>query len=324
MESLNNPKNIVGLASLIKDNDISSEKDLHQIEKEIVQGTFALENKSEINPADEFEREMEKLNMNLESYEGKQDSHTIPQIDTRSQRSNSVASHEDNKSELVHNDEDDNFSSYRYHTKKPIDRTYQRVTDEERRQDHIHDVLRELDASPVEGFSVEKEKEEDDKIALLEQIDMLRQILDDDGIDVSRVPDVCNSSPMKDIQNVCKILRLKNDRNRLCSLAEEGVLLAAAGLEFVFDGKKEYFGFQPDLVGWSETVKVKLRRMRYETSSFVSEVMKDYKISAGTRLFLELVPSMFLYSRSKQQQCSNVTVSDSSYKTAISQLNNMR
>ena len=37
-------------------------------------------------------------------------------------------------------------------------------------------------------------------------------------------------------------LKLKNDRNRLCSLAEEGILLMAAVIEYVFDGEKEYFG----------------------------------------------------------------------------------
>ena len=72
MESLNNPRNIVGIGSLIGNSDVPSEKDLDVIEKEIVQGTFALGEKSEINPAQLFEEEMEKLNMNIEQFENKQ------------------------------------------------------------------------------------------------------------------------------------------------------------------------------------------------------------------------------------------------------------
>ena len=56
------------------------------------------------------------------------------------------------------------------------------------------------------------------------------------------------------------------------------------------------------------------------SSTFVSEVMQDYKISAGTRLFLELVPSMFLYSRTKSK---SKNISDQNYKKAITQLNNI-
>ena len=49
--------------------------------------------------------------------------------------------------------------------------------------------------------------------------------------------------------------------------------------------------------------------------------MKDYKISSGTRLFLELVPSMFLYSRTKSKSKS---LTDHKYKNAIQQLNDVQ
>jgi hypothetical protein len=47
------------------------------------------------------------------------------------------------------------------------------------------------------------------------------------------------------------VLRLKNDRNRYSSFAEEMILSMAYGLEYLFDGEKEWFGRKPDLVGWN-------------------------------------------------------------------------
>jgi hypothetical protein len=196
------------------------------------------------------------------------------------------------------------------------------MTQEERKQDKINQVLHDIDDRELE-FNVEKEKDEDDKASLLEQIDMLKITLEDDGVDVSGVPQITKNSSMNDVHNIYKILRLKNDRNRYCSFAEELILSGAYGMEYLFDGKKEWFTKTPDLTGWSSTVKVKLRRMRFETSTFVQEVMQEYNMSAGMRLALELLPSMFLYSRNRRLSQDDNLVSDVEYKNAISKLNSM-
>ena len=60
-----------------------------------------------------------------------------------------------------------------------------------------------------------------------------------------------------------------------------------------------------------------------ETSTFVQEVMQEYNMSAGMRLALELIPSMFLYSRNRRLSQDDNLVSDSDYKNAISKLNSM-
>ena len=100
-------------------------------------------------------------------------------------------------------------------------------------------------------------------------------------------------------------------------------MAGAYGMEYLFDGEKEWFSRRPDLVGWPETVKVKLRRMRYETSTFVQEVMEEYSVSPGFRLLLELVPSMFLYSRRRRISQDDNLATDSDFKNAISQLNSV-
>jgi hypothetical protein len=156
-----------------------------------------------------------------------------------------------------------------------------------------------MDKNDVERI-VESAQLEDVDI-LLDQIDELERTLADDDIDTSKVPKVNKSSRPEQIRDVHKTLCLKNDRSRYCSIAEEMVLSGASTLEDVFNGEREIFGRRPDLVGWSSTVKLKLKRMRYETSTFVHGIMKNYGItSGGWRLLIELLPSMFLYSRRRR------------------------
>ena len=170
-------------------------------------------------------------------------------------------------------------------------------------------------------FNMETEKEEDTKSLLLDQIDILLTTLEDEGEDVSRVPRVTNHSSLDDIQSVHRILRLKNDRQRYCSFAEECILAGSHTLEWLFDGKKEYLGRRPDLRGWSATVNIKLRRMRYDTSTVVSDIMKDYNLSHGTRIALELIPSLLLYSKMKKNQHNDNLITSDEMNNAI---NNIR
>jgi len=200
----------------------------------------------------------------------------------------------------------------------------QQRTHEQERQSHISSVIGNMRGSDAtETFSIEKEKEEDTKSQLLEQIDMLRITLEDEGADLSRIPEVNEHSPLDEVHSIHKLLRLKNDRNRYCSFAEEFVMFGAHALEEIFDGKRVWFNrYSPDLTGWHNTVNVKLRRMRYDTSNLVSGVMQDYNIGSTTRIALELVPSMFLHSKMRRQQFGSQTLySDDQMSSAM---NNIR
>ncbi|MGL5935450.1 MAG: hypothetical protein ACRCZI_07480 [Cetobacterium sp.] len=203
------------------------------------------------------------------------------------------------------------------------DKQLKYMTNEQKRQNYVdealHGIENEVDASLA--FDIDKEKDEDDKNTLLEQIDMLRDTLEDDGVNLSNVPMVSKNNSLSDITNIYKILKLKNDRNRYCSFAEEMILSCAYGLESMFDGKKPWFGYTPDLVGWSSTVRIKLRRSRFQTSTLVKDIMHNYNMGPGFQLFLELVPSMFLYSRAKSASNSDKSRDDDKYAAAISNLN---
>lgn len=318
MDTIQDPKNIVGISELIDNDDVSSEIDLGKLEQEIIRGA-RMDSSDSVDHAAEYKKEMERITSTL----------NMPRPDTsfNIQDDDDVAS----VASQVHSV---GSRSMRYDEPRPreysepsrspsfADPQLRNMTQEERKQVHIDRVLGDIDDRELEG--IDRERDEDTKTSLLEQIDMLRTTLDDDGIDIKGVPVVDKNSSMIDIQNVYKILRLKNDRNRYCSFAEELILAGAYGLESLFDGEKVWFGsYRPDLIGWSSTVKVKLRRMRYETSTFVGEIMQEYQMSSGIRLALELLPSIFLYSRQKKISNNENFAGDTSYKDAISQLNSL-
>ena len=162
------------------------------------------------------------------------------------------------------------------------------------------------------NFSLSSDQQEDEKIRILEQITQLRESLTLDAVDITSVPVVDRHSPFDDIRYVHKVLRIKNDRHRYCDIAEQIILMMASGLEFYFDGKHEFFGRKPDLTGWSDTVKMKLNRMRFDTSSMVSSAMSDFKISPGWRLLLELAPSAILHS-SLKKSANYISVNEEDY-----------
>jgi len=288
--------NIVGISKLF---NYDGDEDLNMMERDIVGG-----NADAVDAVDDYRKQLDALGSSIGislgdgdgdgdgygGYGGGEDNDAPPVVDT------------------IYNKLPQISSSGSY---------MDRMTEEEKKQKILRHVL--TDAST--GFSVEKEKEEDDKAIILEQIDMLMLTLSDEGINMSRVPNVDHTSSMSDISNVHKTLRLKNDRNRYCSFAEECILAWSYALEWLFDGTKTYMGHQPDLRGWSSTVNIKLRRMRYDTSTFVSSMMHDYNLSHGTRIMFELVPSLFLYSKMKKSGIN--AVSNDEMNSAISRLRSM-
>ena len=151
---------------------------------------------------------------------------------------------------------------------------------------------------------MERERIQDVKNNKLEQIGQLRMILEEEGINCSEVTNPTIDSSIEEIDSVLNHLKLKNDRNRCSTLAEEVILGAAQGIETVFDGTREIplLGWKPDYTGYHNTVNVKLHRMRFETSQLVGNIIKKYNLSPTSRILLELLPSFFLYPRYQRKQ----------------------
>ena len=62
------------------------------------------------------------------------------------------------------------------------------------------------------------------------------------------------------------------------------------------------------MTGWSKSVGVKLRRMKHDTSTIVSNAMNEYNVGPGTRIFLELIPNAFVHARSNRNQFGKETL----------------
>ena len=189
----------------------------------------------------------------------------------------------------------------------------QRFTQEQIRQRNVNKFMSKIDESLDDSNDdiFEQVKQNDEKQYILNQIDTLRGILEEDDVDISHIPVVDIKSDMKTIKDAHKLLIIKNDTKRCSSMAEEGILMLAYGLEDIFDGKRVFFGkFRPNLTGWHTTAQNKLRRMRYETSNVVSGLMQSYGIGNIGRIVLELGPSMVIYSKRKQSSSSEPDLVD--------------
>lgn len=349
----NDPKNIIGVSTLVNSSGTEQNKELFDLEREIING-ISLEDEEE-NNTKRYKKEIEHLAnaYNIDNFQLTDEAPTSISYNRNAYGdnngeynvnggtnvnsgynnigSNNVGSNNTGSSSVpndfmhTNSHQNDGISGIKsgklsFLDDEVADEQLKYMTLEQKRQNYVDSVLGDIKKDKELEFDLDREKEEDEKNSLLEQIDTLRTILEDDGVDLSNIPIVTKKSTMSDINNVYKILRLKNDRNRYCTFAEEMILAGAQGLEYLFDGKNDWFGRRPDLTGWSNTCKLKLRRCRFQTSTLVKDIMRDYSMSPWVQLTLELIPSAFLYSR--QRNLMNAGNSDDmKYKEAISNLN---
>ncbi len=202
----------------------------------------------------------------------------------------------------------------------------ERMSLEQQRQHILQNALSNINTHEMTDgdtpFSLDVEKENDQKNLLLEQINMLRTNLEDDSIKISDVRVVSTENTLEEVERVFEQLRYRNDHARYCGFAKELAEVGAYGLEWAFDGKKNYFGVRPDLTGWGATLNIKMRRLRYETSRLVSDGMAAYNLGNFSRLCLELVPSMIIHSKMRANKigASKTRPSDADVSSAIDKI----
>lgn len=170
--------------------------------------------------------------------------------------------------------------------------------------EHIESVLGALREETQTSYGLRREEELDLKASKLEHIAQLRESLEEDGINTEAVGSPSTASSMEEIDAVLRTLRMKNDRNRCATMAEEIILGMAEAIECVFDGTQEVplLGLKPDYSGYHNTVSVKLARMRPDTSRVVSDIIERNDLGPWSRIALELGPSFLLYPRQQRHQ----------------------
>jgi hypothetical protein len=194
--------------------------------------------------------------------------------------------------------ESDNESEHSYSSrksKKVLDHkdAYKRLTNEQKNRDVVDAFVRNDDnESEYSSDHIDILKENDDKLAIIDEIEDLRVSLTDDDINVSHVPVPTIKMSYYDLCRIKTYLSRKNMKHRGVFTIEELVTSGAKNIENIFDGKTDIFGYRLDATNWSNTVKTKLRRMRPLTGTFIADTYNRYQIGTGTQIMIELIPSL--------------------------------
>ena len=301
--------NIAGLGLLLNAEKISNTVDLDDMEKKIK----TMYN-TELDDEEEEEENDEDANIEQEFEEAMEEARTVIDGD-------------DGDDE----EEDDEFDSVSVSNKPTLftpsfnqDGLYIQKTKEEQLQHDINNVMKSV---PNIDMNIDQEVEEERKNSLLEQIESLKDDLDELGISTDRIPHVSYTSTLKQITEVHNRLMFKYNKLKYNSIAEETLVAGASILEMMFNGKHEYFGTKPDITGYSDVVKSKLKRIRFETSTTVSRFVTNNNIGLIPRILMELVPSLITQSQRRRLQ-SNDTLNasmnnNSSIRNHLTDLNNL-
>jgi len=312
---------IYGISMMINENDINSEANLDDIEKQIVSGKFTMGEENKVSVAQQYVMDLDKIvgrhKYGNENFSNQKNATIKSMFSGESYVSRRVDDENSKYDESYYSGEESpHRSQSEYKTTKQYDRDYGLIrtsdqdgffnhkTREEERANALKQFLKGDDNDQDDKYNIGPERLEDDRIVMIEQIENLKVELEIEGCDVARF-DIKENDNYEKIQDVWRKLKLKSQYKTYSNMFEEGILLGAEFIEWAFDGDKEYFGYKPCMVGWGDTVKVKLKRMKLETASFVSGIMQEYKMSAGLSIMTQLLVSGVLYSVIKRKNDEN-------------------
>ena len=160
-------------------------------------------------------------------------------------------------------------------------------------------------------YDINRHIREEKRNRQLNEISELRMLLLDEGIPLDTVPEITIHSTDDEIDQVHSILIVKNDRSRYVTLTDEIILSFGKVLEFVFDGKKKYFGHSPNYTGYTDDVlQNRLHRVRYDGSQMISDSMDAWGLGRKTKMALEFIPSLISYDANTKKSKYNEEIDD--------------
>lgn len=317
---------ITGMADIINPDNIKPGIDLRELEKTMISGGVINEPRRD-KAEDRFEKELRETAQRLgiefngnDSDESDEDTPRSPMASPRRSPVRDMVSHTyqpspTRQSFTTQSPTRQSPSRFSYQA-SPVrystapaspDRNYTRSparystapaftrTNEQERRSTISSIVGGTQDISV---SLDRERMEDAKMSMLAEIDDLYATLKREGSDLSRVVIPDADAEYNDVEKVLKILRHKNDHIRYRTFAEEFLIFGAHMLGDICNGERVFFNrYRPNLKGWHNNVSVKLERMQHDTSKIVNSVIQNYDIGPGTRLLVELVPNMVLYSK---------------------------
>lgn len=310
--------NISGMSLLLNVEKISNAIDIDDMERKVKNMYIEVSNDTDVDGEEEGETDI------LNEYEqAMEEIESVIAGDTGGV--NDENSDDDDEDDDDDGDNVDDAPMVPRNTKVE-DHLYMQKTRDEHLQSSISRVMEKV---PNMNINMEQEIEEERKNSLLEQIEALRDDLGELGVSVDGIQyNVSYDEPLKRIEEVHRRLGFKYSKLKYNSIAEEALVAGASLLEMVFNGKHEYFGCRPDITGYSDVVKSKLKRIRVETSTAVSRFVAKNNVGVAPRLLMELLPSLITQSQRRKLQVGdslneNVGYKKSSIRGHISDLNNM-
>lgn len=123
-------------------------------------------------------------------------------------------------------------------------------------------------------------------------------ILKEAGVDISYYQNKYsdNMSP-RDARLLKYQLRATVERSQYTSMFEHVIVGTSLLIEKVFNGKREFLGSKPNMVGWSGSVEQQLRQIRSTTNELVTKTLEKHSISAEKRILVTLAMSALMYQR---------------------------
>ncbi len=188
------------------------------------------------------------------------------------------------------------------------------------KEQHTQRIVDNVVSNEFEEDYITEYDEEDEKMKIIERIDLIRDILNHSRIPIDRIKTVDMHSNLRDIKFTLNLLERKNNSTRHAEFGEDCILAATYLLEDFFDGDKEYFGRHPDLTDFHKTVNSKLPRMRYDIIEVSETVIESIGLGPMGRLMCELVPSAFTYSRQRKTKHNKHVVNDADVDRATNEI----
>ncbi len=283
------PQNILGLSKFINTEKKDPAIDAAKMEKQILEHLDGFEPEPVEDPVTAYDNSIQKI---LGSVSSKQ----TPKLtmDTDFDFHPTSASIDAPSKPTFNFPDDQGYDSFR----KPM---HKQITDDQVEQNYINKLI-----SSKWGGSVPDQQEQipsmrldEYRIGLLEEIDDFKSDLKND-VDLSTIPEVNYNSPLRDIETVHIMLKKKYERVRYSNLGGDYILMLVYLGEWIFDGKKEYFGVRPCLKGVSRKVKVKLRRIRHDVSQIVNQMLNESKMGPLMKVGIEILPTIFIHNQLNQ------------------------
>jgi hypothetical protein len=276
----NDPLNVYGLGALV--NPARSNPNSSDVEHSFMGNDIT----TQVSAADEFRRRIANI-----------ERETQLQLGISAPRDNNVRPRDDDFEEIDHEEPQQQQQPSVTPPRIPIQLGAEgmRYTEEAMKSDRVSSALSSLSINPDNYLSAEHEN--DEKLSLIEEINDLVSVFKEAGEDISsiRIPSI--DDPIEIIRGTLHSLIIRNDRKRYGSLADDCIMLIATSVAQIFNGDREWFGFKPDLSGWPQHLRPKLRRMRHDTAQVTGSLLNNYHFGVGGRILLELVPSMITYAR---------------------------